>query len=222
MTAPNNETPGTDNVQTNAQDVGVNARNTAATDTVGGNAAQTLAQADDDVRIDLFDRIMFEARWLLYPMNVGLMIALLIYLLRFFWLVGVLVTTAVPLITSPTGHDHDLLVIIVSMLDQAMICSLLILTIMGGHQIYVRRFKERLTKHGPAWLKKVDTIVLKVKLGLAFTGVSSVVILKDCVSATVVPTEVWVTHVVIHVVFLGTTLVTAIVWRIMHPTGPTE
>jgi uncharacterized protein (TIGR00645 family) len=98
-----------------------------------------------------------------------------------------------------------------------MICSLLIMTIMGGLEICVRRFKEELTARGPYWLKRVDTIVLKVKLGLAFTGVSSVVLLKDCVSVTVVPMDVWISHVVIHVVFLGTTIITAVVWRIMHP-----
>jgi uncharacterized protein (TIGR00645 family) len=163
------------------------------------------------------ERAMFEVRWLLYPMNAGLIVGLFIYLLRFLYQIGALVAHAPGLITSPTGEDHELLVIVVSLLDQAMICSLLILTIMGGHQIYVRRFKEKLAAQGPAWLKRVDTVVLKVKLGLAFTGVSSVVLLKDCISITAVPAEIWMTHVTIHVVFLGTTLITAIVWRIMHP-----
>ncbi len=54
-------------------------------------------------------------------------------------------------------------------------------------------------------------------MGLAFTGVSSVMILKDLVSATVVPKEIWLTHVTIHLVFMVSTLMTAIVWRIMHP-----
>jgi uncharacterized protein (TIGR00645 family) len=165
---------------------------------------------------------MFGARWLLYPMNAGLMLALCVYLGHFFWQVGELLIGAPGLISSRSGEDHELLVIVVNLLDQAMICSLLILTIMGGHQIYVRRFQDELAAAGPYWLKRVDTIVLKVKLGLAFTGVSSVVILKDCISTTLVPTEVWVTHVVIHVVFLGTTLVTAIVWRIMHPGARVE
>jgi len=163
------------------------------------------------------DTLLFHSRWLLYPINCGLMLALLVYLGRFAYQVGVLLTHAPALITSPGGEDHELMVAIVGLLDQAMICSLLIMTIMGGHQIYVRRFKDELTARGPYWLKRVDTIVLKVKLGLAFTGVSSVVLLKDCVAVTVVPMDVWISHVVIHVVFLGTTIITAVVWRIMHP-----
>lgn len=163
------------------------------------------------------DTLLFHSRWLLYPINCGLMLALLVYLGRFAYQVGELILHAPKLITNTAAEEHELMVAIVGLLDQAMICSLLIMTIMGGHQIYVRRFKEELTARGPYWLQRVDTIVLKVKLGLAFTGVSSVVLLKDCVSATVVPMDVWISHVVIHVVFLGTTIITAIVWRIMHP-----
>jgi len=163
------------------------------------------------------DNILFQSRWLLYPINLGLMVALAVYLGRFVVQVAGLLLHAPALVMSAPGEDHELMVAIVGLLDQAMICSLLIMTIMGGHQIYVRRFKDELTARGPYWLKRVDTIVLKVKLGLAFMGVSSVVLLKDCVSATIVPREVWVTHVVIHIVFLGTTIITALVWRIMHP-----
>ena len=163
------------------------------------------------------DNILFQSRWLLYPMNIGLMMALVVYLMRFFWQVGVLMFHSGALITDTGVDDHVLLGHIVGLLDQAMVCSLLIMTIMGGHQIYVRRFKDELANAGPYWLKRIDTIVLKVKLGLAFTGVSSVVLLRDCISIDVVPTNVWMAHVVIHVVFLGTTIITAIVWRIMQP-----
>jgi len=163
------------------------------------------------------DRAIFEIRWLLYPINAGLTLALTVYVLRFLWQVGCLIAHSPTLIMSPSPEDHELMVIVVSLLDQAMVSSLLILTIMGGHQIYVRRFQDQLAEKGPYWLKRIDTIVLKVKLGLAFTGVSSVVILKDCISVDVVPPEVWKQHIINHVVFLFTTLIIALVWRIMHP-----
>ncbi len=135
------------------------------------------------------ETVLFQSRWLLYPINCGLMLALLVYLGRFAYQVGELILHAPKLITNTAAEEHELMVAIVGLLDQAMICSLLIMTIMGGHQIYVRRFKEELTARGPYWLQRVDTIVLKVKLGLAFTGVSSVVLLKDCVSACLLYTS---------------------------------
>ncbi len=164
------------------------------------------------------DRWVYHVRWILYPINAGLVLALLVFLARFLYQVGLLVLDAPQLVMDENKHiDHDLMIKMVTLLDQAMICSLLIITIMGGHQIYIRRFQDNLYQAGPTWLRTVDTIVLKVKMGLAFTGVSSVMILKDLVSATVVPKEIWLTHVTIHLVFMVSTLMTAIVWRIMHP-----
>jgi len=162
------------------------------------------------------DDWLYQIRWLLYPINIGLTLALLVFLARFLYKVALLVLDLPNLLEADKAIDQALLITIVTLLDQAMICTLLIVTIMGGHQIYVRRFQEHLHGEGPFWLRKVDTIVLNVKMGLAFTGVSSVMILKDLVSVTVVPTEIWVAHISIHLVFMLTTLMTALVWRLMH------
>lgn len=166
---------------------------------------------------DYADDFLFATRWVLYPINFGLVIALTVYLAKFLWQVVSLVIEAPSHIFSHSAGHSALMIEVVNLLDQAMIASLLILTIMGGHQIYVGRFRQRKEQHTPQWLDHIDTIMLKVKLGLAFVGVSSVVLLQDALSATVVPYEVWMQHVVIHMTFLGTTLVVAIVWRLMHP-----
>lgn len=162
------------------------------------------------------DNLMFGARWLLYPVNCGLLAILVLYLLRFLWQIGVLFADAPMLITEGTIADDPLLILIVNLLDKAMITSLLILTIMGGHQIYIRRFRARSASAIPQWLDHIDTITLKVKLGLAFTGVSSVMLLEDCVSEKALAREVWIQHIVIHMIFVLSTLLIALVWRLMH------
>ncbi len=166
--------------------------------------------------VDLTDDLLFATRWVLYPINFGLLIALTIYLAKFVYQVFELVMQAPSHIMSHGAGHSALMIEMVNLLDQAMIASLMILTIMGGHQIYVRRFRERRAEESPQWLDHIDTIMLKVKLGLAFVGVSSVVLLQDCLSETQVPTEVWVQHLVIHMTFLCTTLIIAWVWRIMR------
>lgn len=166
---------------------------------------------------DYADDCLFATRWVLYPINFGLVLALTVYLAKFLWQVFSLVIDAPSHIFSHSAGHSALMIEMVNLLDQAMIASLLILTIMGGHQIYVGRFRKRQEQHTPQWLDHIDTIMLKVKVGLAFVGVSSVVLLQDALSATVVPYEVWMQHVIIHMTFLGTTLIIAIVWRLMHP-----
>lgn len=166
---------------------------------------------------EVADDLLFATRWVLYPINFGLILALTVYLLKFLFQVGELLYNAKEHIFGHSAGHSQLMIEMVSLLDQAMIASLMILTIMGGHQIYVSRFKSRRADQTPQWLDHIDTIMLKVKLGLAFVGVSSVVLLQDCLSATAVPHDVWIQHLVIHATFLGTTLVIALVWRIMHP-----
>lgn len=165
--------------------------------------------------VDRTDDLLFATRWVLYPINFGLIIALTIYLAKFVYQVFELVMAAPEHIMSHSSGHSALMIEMVNLLDQAMIASLMILTIMGGHQIYVRRFRARRAEESPQWLDHIDTIMLKVKLGLAFVGVSSVVLLQDALSATAVPTEVWVQHLVIHMTFLCTTLIIAWVWKIM-------
>ncbi|HMY02297.1 MAG TPA: hypothetical protein PKA48_03045, partial [Candidatus Obscuribacter sp.] len=48
----------------------------------------------------LLDRMIFETRWVLYPMNAGLMVALTIYLLKFLYQVFILLGHAPALITT--------------------------------------------------------------------------------------------------------------------------
>lgn len=176
---------------------------------------QPLPQSKEEISLCTLDGAMYQARWLLYPINCGLMVALAIYVAKFLWRIGTLVLEAPRMISGGDQHN-ELMITIVGLLDQAMISALLILTIMGSHQIYVRRYTYKNRADSPQWLDHIDTIMLKVKLGLAFVGVSSVLLLEDTISAVTVPREIWMQHLVVHLVFLATTLVVAIVWRIMR------
>ena len=163
------------------------------------------------------DEILFHSRWLLYIISLGLLVALAIYLLNFLWQIGHLLADAPKLITASGDDQHELMLIMVNLLDRSMVASLIVLTIMGGHQIYIRRFRNRRRSDIPQWLDHVDTIILKVKLGLALTGISSVVLLEDLVKPDSVTPDAWHRHLTLHATFLLTTLVAAIVWRLMHP-----
>ena len=160
----------------------------------------------------LADEILFSVRWLLFPINIGLAVALLIYVVKFLSDVLTLI------ILSPGLTGNTLLADTVGLLDKAMVASLLVLVIIGGHQIYVRKFHVNARKDSPQWLDHIDTISMKVKVGLAFTGVSSVQLLEDFISSKHIPKAELYKHYEIHAIFLVSTLLIALVWRIMHPT----
>jgi uncharacterized protein (TIGR00645 family) len=161
------------------------------------------------------DEFIFASRWLLYPINIGLMLALGIYLLKY--LKDLLDLFSIWSELS----DDQLLSALVGLLDKGMIVSLVILIVIGGHQIYVRRLSLKAGRSLPQWLEHIDTMILKVKVSLAFVGVSSVQLLKDFLDREA-PKETIETHVELHLVFLLSTLILALVWRIMHPAYPTK
>lgn len=163
------------------------------------------------------DTIMYEARWILYPVNVGLLITSIVYLLHILYETGLLVSHAAELILGSDGDEH-LMLAVVQLIEKAMTESLLILTLMASHQIYIRRFKKQ---SGPQWLEHINTVTMKVKVSLAFVGYSSAKLMEDIITNEV-STEEWIKHMVTHLVFLVTTLIIAIVWRVMKTDGKEE
>lgn len=158
----------------------------------------------------ILDSCMYEARWILYPINVGLLIASVIYLCRFLVETGRLIYHAGDFIFG-SNSDASLQLAIVRLIEQSMTESLLILILMGGHQIYIRRFEKQ---SGPQWLEHIDTIGLKVKVSLAFVGYSSAKLMEDLITDGVTHDQ-WIKDLVTHLVFLVTLLIIAIVWRVM-------
>lgn len=161
------------------------------------------------------DGAIYQTRWLLYPVIAGLTVAAGVYLLRFMWEVSLLIRHAGSYIFSTAPDNTSLLLISVDMLETLSIMVLLIHSIMGTHQIYIRPFKR--SKSGPQWLDHIDTVTQKMKLGLAFASVSCALILKDLFASDHVTHEQWTRHIVGHGIFLATTLAAAMVWRLMHP-----
>lgn len=159
----------------------------------------------------LLDGVIYQARWILYLINVGLLMASIVYLGRFLFNTALLVCHCIGLMFGDHSDEH-LMVSVVQLIEQAMTESLLVVILMGGHQIYIRRFKKTA---GPEWLEHVDTVTMKVKVSLAFVGYSSARLMEDIITDEVA-TDQWVKHIITHLVFLFTTLLIALVWRVMN------
>lgn len=157
-----------------------------------------------------FDQLIYHARWILYPVHVTLMVASVVYLLLMFKQAGLIVYYGGDYLLG-FRSSSDVVLAVVRLLEEAMTEWLLISTIMGGHQIYIRRFKQT---NGPQWLEHIDAVTMKVKVGLAFVGYSSAKLLEDII-ATGVPNEVWIRDIVTHCIFLLTALCVAKVFRLL-------
>lgn len=115
---------------------------------------------------------IFASRWLQAPLYIGLIVAQLIYVIKF-W--NKLVDTA---IDFPNLGENEIMLAVLGLVDVVMIANLLIMVIIGGYETFVSRIKVSDHPDQPEWLSHVNANVLKVKLAMAIVGISSIHLLK--------------------------------------------
>jgi uncharacterized protein (TIGR00645 family) len=163
---------------------------------------------------DFTDRLgdfIFCSRWLIYPINIGLVMALALYIVRF------LVDDYHFFLNSHHLDLEAIMVTILGLVDAFMVANLLTMIIQGSHQIFVKRFDLPGKDERPQWLDHVDSGILKVKVALSIAGITLVQILKDFVNIEQTPWDMIVHRMYIHAMCLLSALIMAIIWRVTHP-----
>ncbi|MFT3803310.1 MAG: TIGR00645 family protein [Burkholderiaceae bacterium] len=182
--------------------------------------------------------LIFASRWLQLPLYLGLIVAQVVYVVLFFEELVHLVT----LLWSPDALHHAaerlhiaadnketvVMIIVLSLIDVVMISNLLIMVIVGGYETFVSRLNLDDHPDQPEWLSHVNANVLKVKLGTAIIGISSIHLLKTFISTNTVSDKSLLWQTIIHCVFLLSALAIALIDRVMvhhsdlenHEAGP--
>jgi uncharacterized protein (TIGR00645 family) len=158
---------------------------------------------------------IFASRWLQAPLYIGLIVAQLIYVIKF-W--NKLIDTAVDF---PNMGENAIMLAVLGLVDVVMIANLLIMVIIGGYETFVSRIKVDNHPDQPEWLSHVNANVLKVKLAMAIIGISSIHLLKTFIEygskdTGLTETEVmWQT--IIHVVFVLSAIGLAFIDKYLSP-----
>ncbi len=157
------------------------------------------------------ESFIFSSRWIQLPMYLGLIMGSILYTYKF----GV---ELLHLIT----HIQDLsesavMLIILTLVDFTMVANLLFIVVIGGYSTFVSKLSI-LDDHEdrPEWLQKVDAGTLKVKLAASLVGVSGIHLLQSFIN---IANKTYIDvafQIVIHVVFLFSTLLLAYSEKIMH------
>jgi uncharacterized protein (TIGR00645 family) len=172
--------------------------------------------------------IIFASRWLQVPLYLGLIVAQGVYVVLFLeelwhllgilWDPSVLTHTVERLGINERNKETVIMIIVLSLIDVVMISNLLIMVIVGGYETFVSRLRLEDHPDQPEWLSHVNANVLKVKLGTAIIGISSIHLLKVFISASTLDEKTMLWQTLIHVVFLVSAIAIAAIDRIM--TGP--
>jgi uncharacterized protein (TIGR00645 family) len=90
------------------------------------------------------------------------------------------------------------------------------MVIVGGYATFVSRMNLDDHEDRPDWLEKIDAGTLKVKLAGALVGISGIHLLKSFINITNKDSDHVLWQIVIHVVFLFSTLMLAYTEKILH------
>ncbi len=163
-------------------------------------------------------KFIFASRWLQLPLYLGLIAAQGVYVFHF-WveLVHLLEaafgsqTALQALINSigykvgtgtPVLNETIIMLVVLALIDVVMISNLLIMVIVGGYETFVSRLDLEGHPDQPEWLSHVNASVLKVKLGTAIIGISSIHLLKTFINAANYDEKVLMWQTLIHITFL--------------------
>ncbi|MEC5388003.1 TIGR00645 family protein [Uliginosibacterium sp. H3] len=173
--------------------------------------------------------LIFLSRWLQVPLYLGLIVAQLVYVVHF-WveltdLVGAALgnQTSMEHIIKAVGHGSDtggltettIMLVVLGLIDVVMISNLLIMVIVGGYETFVSRMHLEEHPDQPEWLSHVNASVLKVKLGTAIIGISSIHLLKTFINAEAYSEKALIAQTAIHIAFLLSAMAIAACDRIM-------
>ncbi|MGN6525815.1 MAG: TIGR00645 family protein [Burkholderiaceae bacterium] len=193
------------------------------------------------VRLRPLPRLIFASRWLQLPLYLGLIVAQVLYAVHFLVELTHLLqaslgdgqalqalvasigyhptaaaadsAVALPPVTSLT--ETVIMLAVLGLIDVVMISNLLIMVIVGGYETFVSRLDLDGHRDQPEWLDHVNASVLKVKLGTAIIGISSIHLLKTFINAGAYDGKVLMWQTLIHLAFLLSALALAFVDRLL-------
>ena len=126
------------------------------------------------------ERGLFASRWLMAPMYVGLVIALLALVVIF---VQELVHVT-PVILSGGAHAEDAILLALSLIDLSLAGNLVLIVIFSGYENFVSKLDIGETEDRPSWMGTVDFSGLKMKLVASIVAISAIALLKAFLDAS--------------------------------------
>lgn len=159
---------------------------------------------------NVFEQIVFSSRWIQAPIYGGLIVGAVLYTYKF------LLELIHLCMTVGTITEEVLMMGILTLVDISMVLNLLIMVIIGGYATFVSRMHLDSHEDRPDWLEKIDAGTLKVKLAGALVGISGIHLLKSFINIGNKDIEQVKWQVLIHVVFLFSTLMLAFTEKVLH------
>jgi len=156
------------------------------------------------------EAVILASRWLLVVFYLGLAAALALYAFSFggklFEFFGKLMAL----------DDTDMILKMLSLIDAALVASLVVMVIISGYENFVSRFDN--AEGELSWLGKIDAGSLKIKVASTIVAISSIHLLQVFLNASSYAEGqlMWLT--IMHMAFVFSALFLAYIDRVMAQT----
>lgn len=156
------------------------------------------------------EQLIFFSRWIQMPVYIGLIVASLLYAVKFMVQLWHLVADFSIL------NENTIMLSILGLIDISMVINLLVVVFIGGYWTFVSKIEFGSHTDKPEWLTKINASTLKIKLIISLVSISGVHLLKTFVDIHNVPLQDAVLQIAIHLVFLISAVLLAYTDKIMH------
>ncbi|MBL6938688.1 MAG: TIGR00645 family protein [Alphaproteobacteria bacterium] len=151
--------------------------------------------------------LLFQSRWLMAPVYVGLVLSLLMLLTAF---VGEFLH-AVPHV--PTMKTEEVLLTVLSLIDLSLGLNLVLIVVFSGYENFVSKIDTGDSADRPQWMGTLDFSGMKMKLIGSIVAISAISLLRAFMTITEPDQSIDENHlrwmVILHVTFLASGLLFA-------------
>jgi uncharacterized protein (TIGR00645 family) len=162
------------------------------------------------------EKMIFASRWILAPFYLGLAFSLIVLLIKF---MGELIHIA---LHAFTATESEVILGVLALVDLALTGSLIVIVIFSGYENFVSKIDHSGHKDWPAWMGTIDFTALKLKLLSSIVAISAIQLLKQFMAIKQASERELFWLVVIHVVFVVSSVLLALSDRIAGHDGAAE
>lgn len=143
------------------------------------------------------EKTMYRARWILAPIYLGLSVALLALLLKFFEECYHLLIHIFEL------SEAEMVLKVLSMIDMAMVGGLIVMVMMSGYENFVSQLDVGEDEEKLRWLGKMDSSSLKAKIAASIVAISSIHLLQIFMNTQNTENDKILWYIILHMTFVA-------------------
>jgi len=142
------------------------------------------------------ERIIYSCRWLLAPIYLGMSIALIALVVKFFQEVVHFVPKLLEI------SESDVILRLLTFIDLSLVGSLTVIVMFSGYDNFVSRLDISEGTEKLSWLGTHDYGSLKMKVASSIVAISSIHLLKVFMNLQAIDNDKLLWYVVIHLTFV--------------------